>query len=466
MVSGTHMLETIERMLDDTRRELESMDVELGRATSELDRLRQAELGVLSVLARVRLREIERGEIAETLEETGRRVKEILAQRADAQVEVGAEIAAAREVLAALERKRVAQHTLVAAAEQAIDAAKAEAQRGLAEDSAYRALLDRAQASDRVAELAEAKAQAAHADRVEKRKPYESDPLFTYLWARGYGTSSYRAGPLSRLLDGWVARVGDFQSLRPNYWMLSALPERFDEHARRMRELAQQDLAALQALEREAADAAGVPERERALAATFEAQRQIDEKIEAAEAELAALVEKRASFAAGEDELSRRCTELLSDALRRETMRALRAHARRTETPQDDAAVDELTVIRAETPRLEDEVSRYRKLHDAQRERLAKLEELRKRFKAHRFDAANSEFVNGALIATLLRQLLVGQLGVPDIWDALKRQQRSRSMSADPRFGSGALPRAPEPDAVGEPEPEDVQRRGLPHGRT
>jgi hypothetical protein len=34
---------------------------------------------------------------------------------------------------------------------------------------------------------------------------------------------------------------------------------------------------------------------------------------------------------------------------------------------------------------------------------------------------------------------------VPDIWDAIVKQQRFRKLAADPRFGSGRFPRVPAP---------------------
>jgi hypothetical protein len=445
MLSGHDMLALIERMLDDTRRERAKLDVELERTSGELARVRQAELGVLSVLARLRLREIESGELTEALDETSRQVTELLGQRAGAQAQVEAEVTAAEAAVAEVQEERGAQHSAVDAAEEALDAAEAEAQRSLGEDAAYRAQLEKARASDAVADLAEAKADAAQKDRAEKGKPYEADALFSYLWARGYGTSQYRAGPFARLLDGWVARVCAYEPLRRDYWMLSELPARLDEHAARMRALADEDVAAVQALEREAAQAAGVPERERALEEAQKALAEIDAKIEAREADLAALIEKRASFASGEDELSRRCTALLSDTFRSEKMRTLRERASRTPTPDDDKAVDELTAVRVEIPRLEDEVARYKTLHETHRDRTVKIEEIRKRFKEHRFDAVSSEFVNSALIATLLTQLLSGQLGVADIWDAIAKQQRFRKLAADPLFGSGRFPRVPGP---------------------
>ena len=121
-------------------------------------------------------------------------------------------------------------------------------------------------------------------------------------------------------------------------------------------------------------------------------------------------------------------------------MRALRERASATPSKDDDAAVDELTEIRANLPRIEEEAARSRERHEANRDRIAKLEEIRKRFKESRYDAVSSEFVNGALIAALLTQLLAGSVGLGDFWDALRKQQRYRQL-ADPRFGSGRFPR-------------------------
>ena len=443
-LSGNDVLALIERTLSDTRGETTNIDTRLARLTAELERLRQMEIGCLSVLARMRLREIEAAEISASLDVTGQSVRSLLAEREGAQAEVEAAIAAAEERRNELAREREAQHDVVDAAEQALDEARAAAQKALAADEKYQEAMRAAEASDRVADLAEEKAQAARKDREEKGKPYEADPLFSYLWLRGFGTPAYVGGGLSRALDRWVGRVAGFEPLRRDYWLLTELPARFGEHAKRMRLKSDDDLAAVHALERAAAEAAQVPQREEELDNAAEALAAVDAKIEEHEARISALIEKRAAFAAGEDELSRRANEILRDALRGETMRSLRERATATATPDDDAAVDQLTVVRAELPRIEEEAKRSRALHETNRERAAKLEEIRKRFKESRYDAVSSEFVNGALIAALLTQLLAGALGVGDAWDTLKKQQRHRQL-ADPRFGSGKFPRGGNP---------------------
>jgi hypothetical protein len=440
-LSGSDVLALIERTHVDTRNEIVGVTTRLARFTAELESLRQREIGVLSVLARIRMREIEGDRLSAALDETGRRVKELLGQREAALAAVGEKLAAAERQQAALEQERAAQQAVVAAAEKAVDEAEAAAQQALGADAHYRAKLEAAAASDNVADSAEAKATAAHADREQKGKPYEADPLFAYLWGRGFGTPAYAHGGLARALDGWVARVANFEPARRDYWLLTELPGRFDEHAKRMRAHADADLTAVQALEKAAAEAAGVPARQKALDEAEQALAAIDEKIDEQEAAVAALVEERAAFAAGDDEISRKCNELIRETLKREQMRTLRERATATPSKDDDAAVDELTEIRAHLPRIEEEAARSRALHEAHRERIAKLDEIRKRFKEKRYDAVSSEFVNGALIATLLTQLLAGSVGLGDFWDALKKQQRYRQL-ADPRFGSGRFPRS------------------------
>jgi chromosome segregation ATPase len=443
-LSGNDVLALIDRTLTDTRSEIGNVDARLMRTTAELERLKQAEIGCLSVLAKMRLREIEGASVSASLDATGESVRSLLAQREGAQAEVEAEIDRAEARREELARERGAQHDVVDAAEKGLDEARAAAQKALSADEKYAQAMAAAEASDRVADLADEKGKAAHADREQKGKPYEADRLFSYLWTRGFGTPAYVGVGFSRVLDRWVARVANFEPLRRDYWMLTELPARFDEHAQRMRRKSDDDLAAVHALERAAAEVAEVPQREDELAKAAESLAAVDERVDQHETAIDALIEKRAAFAAGDDELSRRANEIVRDALRGETMRSLRERANSTPTPDDDAAVDQLTEIRANLPKAETDAKRFRDLHDANRDRAAKLEEVRKRFKDSRYDAVSSEFVNGALIATLLTQLLAGALGVGDLWDALKKQQRYKQL-ADPRFGSGKFPRGPNP---------------------
>ena len=69
----------------------------------------------------------------------------------------------------------------------------------------YESQLARTERATSQAAHATDKAQRAEADRAEKRQPYEADKLFSYLWVRRYRFPEYRALPLVRSLDAWVA---------------------------------------------------------------------------------------------------------------------------------------------------------------------------------------------------------------------------------------------------------------------
>ncbi|MEI2612964.1 MAG: hypothetical protein V9G20_30355 [Candidatus Promineifilaceae bacterium] len=77
------------------------------------------------------------------------------------------------------------------------------------------------------------KTEQAEADREQKGRPYRDDPLFMYLWERGFGTKTYRANNLVRWLDGLIAGLVGYPEARPNFAMLNEIPLRLREHAER-----------------------------------------------------------------------------------------------------------------------------------------------------------------------------------------------------------------------------------------
>lgn len=111
----------------------------------------------------------------------------------------------------------------------AVSAAERDEAAGLAvpDDTAERAAM---------AARADAQAEEAERERAEKRGAYEADPLFLYLWRRGYGTSAYQGRGFVRRMDRWVARLIDFEAARANYHVLTTLPDRLRAHAARLRD--------------------------------------------------------------------------------------------------------------------------------------------------------------------------------------------------------------------------------------
>ena len=114
------------------------------------------------------------------------------------------------------------------------------------------------------AQQAEKKAVQAEADRDEKRRPYEEDQLFMYLWNRKFGTAEYRADHFTRTMDRLVARVVGYDKARANYALLNEIPERLREHSRRILHQLREEREKLTALERKALVEAGIEAAEEA----------------------------------------------------------------------------------------------------------------------------------------------------------------------------------------------------------
>jgi hypothetical protein len=397
---------------------------------------------------------IESGALLDALDDADRTVAQILSERKSAAAQLDEAIDAANVRLGESESRRADQQDVVKAASEDLDAAEGQAQARLSADAAYQAQLKATEDADFVAEQAEDKAEAAQRDRIDKGRPYEDDALFSYLWNRGYGRAEYSAWPLARWLDGKVAKLCDYEAARRDYGLLIEIPARLREHATRMRAEFDQQVEALRALEAAAAEEANVP----ALAAAEEAnvpalaeeldkqERQIedvDSAIAEREDALRALVRERVQFANGNDTYYMRCIEILRDAMRRQGFGLLQERASRTHEPEDDRLVRRLVELEDDMKRREQDLADYRSVYERESLRVHEIEDVRRRFKSARFDDTRSEFLDAALFTLVLQRLLNGAVRPDDAWKAIRRQQRTRAVHADPRFGTRRFPRAP-----------------------
>lgn len=69
----------------------------------------------------------------------------------------------------------------------------------------------------------------AEEDAANKRKAYEADPYFTYLWRRGYGTPAYKSEGRIGRMDRWLAERCHYRDNAARYEMLLAIPVRLQE---------------------------------------------------------------------------------------------------------------------------------------------------------------------------------------------------------------------------------------------
>jgi hypothetical protein len=440
VLQGRQMLGIIDGQLGSARQRLATLSHAQQRSAGAVARNREAQAEAIRRLAASRLDAIRRKDIGARLDALEQQAQRILAEREEAIATLRERLTASRTALDDRETERNSIHDDVEAATRLLAEREATAQRALQDDPDFRAQLETTEKYQGIAVSAEEKAQTALADRQEKGKPYESDELFMYLWERHYGTSEYRANPLARLLDAWIARKIGFKDARANYWTLLEIPKRLQQHANRAREDAEQQVEKLQAIEQRAADAAKVAEAAAALEEAEARQDEADARIAAAEDTLNELLAEEREFAAGRDRYLDEATTVFADAIERQDVSQLMSAAMATMSLEDDAIVAELRNLRSEAQALQRELHQSQQAEQEFLRRARELAEVRRRFKSNRYDDLRSGFNNGDQIGQMVGELLAGLISSGQLWDVLKRNQRYRDVAGErPDFGSGGI---------------------------
>ncbi|HZX00270.1 MAG TPA: hypothetical protein VFF10_09425 [Trueperaceae bacterium] len=440
-LSGSDALRAITDAIRQEQERTRKLDADLAAANAQLLELDVERKELLGQLAEVRVKYLLSSEVAAELKRTDEQVLDLLESRDEATEAVQSRLDDLESRQADLLKRREDLHGQLEAASTAIDVAELEAQRELAQDPAYVERQRAARAAERVAVHADEKATTSEQEQGSKGKAYRADPLFMYLWNRGFGTTAYRAGGFVKWLDGKVARLIGYEEARANYARLIDLPVQLRRHAERMGELADAEFAQLKELDEQALVDAGVPELEADRARLGEVIAEVDTALsEIAEAMKGELVTLE-TFAKGEDEPFRKAIGYLTSEFGRDDLKALRRDALATPYPEDDVVVARLLDLEAAKERQSRTVAELKEVASSNRERLSELEEVRREFTKRRYDDPGSTFSNGNVFGTVLSQLLMGALTSQAFWRVLQQQHTYRARRADPRFGSGGFGR-------------------------
>src|SRR4051794_11735331 len=258
MISGRQALAQIEQTIEKARQQEAQWEQTYAAATEEVGRLRIQRTEGFRELARLKLDTITQGKVVEHLDAAERQAVSLLNSRQEALRQLTERRRQAEERVRQAEAERQAGTDTLERAVAEVDAIRKNVEAKItinAEWISARARIDEVTGQ---AQQAEKKAVQAETDREEKRRPYEEDPLFMYLWRRKFGTSAYRVNPFSRYMDRLVARVVDYDKARANYALLNEIPERLRDHARRIIDELRQERERLRILERNALAAAGI----------------------------------------------------------------------------------------------------------------------------------------------------------------------------------------------------------------
>lgn len=344
------------------------------------------------------------------------------------------ELEAAASQVSRLESARARRAGVLDKALETYEARVAEVEAGLESDGAYRDMVSALGLAEGVSEHARAKLAVARQDADEKGAPFRADPLFMYLFERGYRTPGYEAGPLTRLLDGWVANLCHYDRSWRNFERLVELPEWLAEHVEKVEareETAEARLSDYEALALKEAGADGLAEkvdRARAALATLDAE------IEAAEAEHGRIAAALDSAERGESGPAIEARDHLAGRLPTLTVPELRVLSSQTRTPEDDAIVDRLVTLRKDEMAIELRLEETAATPGYRRVDLDTIERTRRSFKASRLDSPYVRF-EPSLVDETVARLLARRIDPRDAVSRLARAMRRSSPKADPRFG-------------------------------
>ena len=422
-LSGPEALRSLDDALRDIRREEDQIAKRLARSAELVGKLRETESELFRQLAGIRLEDGTQAELAGRLTRAEVKARELLSQHATDLSQAEKDLKSVDKQIAALAKERVQRVAEAGEIETKLktlaDAAALEA----AKDPAY---VEKRKAAEELAQIATeslSKTEQAEKDREEKGKPYRDDPLFMYLWERGYGTKSYRHNNLIAYLDSLVAGLVRYPEARVNYAMLNEIPLRLREHAERKQALAAAAMEELAALEQAALDAAGGQPVREALAAAEARMAAIDEEMVVLEDKRDALANQQRDLAEGSDPAFGSAVSGLAEALGREDIRALLDDARRTQTGQDDTIVKQIDEVRQRQHEEEEDSREHRSRLKTLATRRRELEDIQYEFKKQGYDTPQSSFGEDKLIGDMLNEFLRGGISAAEYWGRWRQSQ-------------------------------------------
>jgi hypothetical protein len=433
-LSGPEALKSMDDALRDIRREEDEIAKRLARSAELVTKFRESESELFRQLAGVRLDPVTQQELGERLSQAELKARNMLDRH-------GSELSAVEDGLKQLDRQiaglateRGEQTLAIATAETELKAIADRVSAETARDPVYSQKRQAAEELAAVASQSMAKTTQAETDREQKGKPYRDDPLFMYLWERGFGTRNYRQNNLIQTLDSWVARLVGFPEARVNFAMLNEIPMRLREHAERQEQIAEAAEAEVVDLEKAAVDAGGGKparlKREAAQARIAE----IDEQMVALEDQRDEQLKAQRDLAQGSDPAFSAAVNGLAEALGREDIKSLLAQARATQTGQDDTIVKQIDEVRQRAAEEDAESREQRNRLKTLAARRRELEDIQYEFKKQGFDNAGSRFGDDKLVGDLLNDFLRGGITAADYWG---QWQRSQSWTQrQPRPGS------------------------------
>lgn len=429
IITGRDALSSLENAISGVRTNESRLTQVLSSAAAEAERLRAQLAESFRALALVRLDTLMRNQAVGELDAAERRALELMRAHKSKLDQILIRCGGAQSALVQAEALHREKTAVVEQAREPIAWMQERVAAESRTDPAWQAQHAATQKAIEIAQAADEKARQSEADLDAKRKPYEADPLFMYLWNRKFGTAEYKAGNFVRYWDRKVAQLVGFDTARPNYKLLNEIPVRLREHAKALLARVDAEDKALAAIERAALVKAGIEPLEATLAKALGELKSASDALTKAQQAMTALDEERTKLQSdGDRKAHEDALGVLTQAIAQENLQTMYQEARQTATPEDDRLVQKIEQTQGAIARAESEVARIREeARDVARKR-GELESVRDRMRSSRYDRPNSQFeINGPdVLSGVIGGILGGVLQSRELWDLLEKSHRKR----------------------------------------
>lgn len=435
MISGRDALLQIENAIAGIRDDENRLDAALASATQDAERLRLEQADAYRALARVRLDALSGEKVTSRLDRAEREALKVLAEKRQALEEIVQRRAAATK---SLKKAQADRHAVAGRLEDVIermDALRAATQARLASTDDWLAANAKVAEAEEIARKADAKADQAEADRSTKGAPYEADRLFMYLWANGFGTSKYAAGPFTRFFDRKVAKLCGFIDARPNYAMLLEIPLRLREHSDRKAAAVAEVTAERTAIERAALEADGIVALEAEFAAIKAEIEAGNAGIASVQTDLTTLDASHGALVSGDDPEIGRALEGVAASLASTDIQTLWAQAFETPTPEDEKIVQQIESYAEAIARAEADIAATRDTIRQTAQRRGELEATRDRFRTSGYDRPGVTFNNESMLGNVIGGIIGGIVSSPELWRVILGGYHAPRHRSDGGFG-------------------------------
>jgi hypothetical protein len=428
-VSSRDALSEVENAIAGVRSNENRLAQVLASAAQEAERQRKQLAESFRSLALIRLDALMRNEIVGDLDAAERRALALLRTYKSTLDQLLIRHGGAQSAVVTAEADHRAKTAAVETAGAPIKTLQFEVEKKMTADPGWVAQKARLTDVTNIAQAADDKAKHSEADLGAKRKPYEADPLFMYLWKRKFATADYKAGNFARFFDRWVARLVGYDTARPNYMHLNEIPLRLREHAKELVTRVEAEDRKLEEIERAGLIDAGILALETKLATAQAELKAATATLAKAQATLAAMDQERTKLL---DEGDRRAHDealaVLSQAIAREDLQTMYREARTTKTTDDDRLVQHIELTQSAIAKAEAEVT---KIRDETREiarRRSELEGVRDKVRAKNYDGPWGQFEvnNSDMLADLIGGIVRGAIQGAVLWDVFDRSYSKR----------------------------------------